>query len=88
MKVQVLKTIGIVTRDLVLTVVALGGIVHQELYGPVKPELLLLYASVLSLPTVFNVLALRSSSRTIDSSPHGQAEASSPSPSPSSSSPS
>jgi hypothetical protein len=83
-KAQILKTVAIVTRDLILTVVALGGIVHQELYGPVKPELLLLYASVLSLPTVFNVLALRSSSRTTDSPQRGPAEVSSPAPSPSS----
>lgn len=82
---QALRALGIVARDLTLTVFALGGILHQELYGPVKWELLLVYTTVLSVPGVANILALRSGSG-IGGSPQPQPPAGS-SPGRSSSSP-
>lgn len=52
-------------RDIALTVIGLGGIVHQEVVGPVKPELLIVYTTLLGTPMATNLLALaRGVSRT------------------------
>lgn len=81
MKLPALVTIF---RDIALTVIGLGGIVHQELVGPVKWQLLVVYTTILGIPGAANIVAV------LRSSAVSTATASPPSPSqpPSSSSPS
>lgn len=55
MKLQALVT---VCRDIALTFIGLAGIVHQEVWGPVKPELLVVYTTILGIPGVANLIAL------------------------------
>lgn len=73
-----------VLRDVALTAIGLGGIVHQELYGPVKPELLIVYTVILGIPGAANIVQLLRSTPTAEPPPSSP-PSSSPSPSPSSS---
>lgn len=62
-------TIG---RDVVLILVGAAGIVHQELIGPVKPELLVLYGTMLGIPGVANLIGLARGLNSIQSAPDSQ----------------
>jgi hypothetical protein len=48
-------TIG---RDVALTLIGIAGILHQELVGPVKPELLIVYTTLLGIPGAANLIGL------------------------------
>lgn len=77
--------VGVVTRDAACTVLGLAGVIHQEWWGPVQIPLLVLYATLLGVPGVAGLLALRSATGT-DSPQSRSARDASPSPSPPSSS--
>lgn len=76
-------------RDVALTLIGLGGILHQELSGQVKPELLILYGTILGIPGITNLVGLaRASTPAPSHSAAGTAPSSSPSPAPASPPPS
>lgn len=68
-----------VLRDIALTLVGLGGIAHQELVGPVRVELLLVYTTLLGIPGAANILSLRRSPTGTESESSSSPAASSPS---------
>lgn len=53
------RTMLVYVRDVAFTAAGIVGIWHQEFVGPVKVPLLILYASVLQVPAVAHLLALR-----------------------------
>lgn len=48
-----------VARDILCIVIGLAGIAHQELVGPVKTELLLVYTTMLGVPGAVGLWQLR-----------------------------
>jgi hypothetical protein len=54
-RAQDMVTIG---RDIALTLIGIAGILHQELVGPVKPELLIVYTTLLGIPGAANMIGL------------------------------
>jgi hypothetical protein len=75
--------VGVIARDMACTALGLAGVIHQEWWGPVSIPLLILYATLLGVPGVAGLLALRSGT---DSPPSQSRPGVSPSPSPQSSS--
>jgi hypothetical protein len=75
-RAQDMVTIG---RDVALTLIGIGGILHQELVGPVKPELLIVYTTLLGIPGAANLIGLaRGLSDSVTAQPRsGQVESSS-----------
>lgn len=80
------RTTLVYVRDVACTLAGLVGIWHQEFVGPVKVPLLILYASVLQVPAVAHLLALRFGTASA-SSPSASVPVAPPSSSPSSSTP-
>jgi hypothetical protein len=69
-------TIG---RDVALTLIGIAGILHQELVGPVKPELLIVYTTLLGIPGAANLIGLaRGLSATVTVAPRSESAPSSP----------
>lgn len=56
-----------VVRDVGCLLVGLAGIVHQEATGSVRPELLLVYTTLLGVPGALGLLSLRGRSSTSES---------------------
>jgi hypothetical protein len=55
LRIQDIVTVG---RDVALTLIGIAGILHQELVGPVKPELLIVYTTLLGIPGTANLIGL------------------------------
>lgn len=58
---MMLERLIVRSRDLAIWVLGVAGIVHQEVTGHVKPELLLVYISILTIPGGISLFTLRRS---------------------------
>lgn len=54
------RAVWIIIRDVILSGLAVWGIIHEERSGAVHWELLVVYTTLLGVPTALNVWAIKS----------------------------